>query len=113
MAEVKLTARVAGRVEKERFGSLAEALDALERRLDGVGRARERSVLGRDYRPEDQISGRFELKGDRGLRAGVDVRGDGSASAYTGRIRKQPVEPELGETAADALRRVLQEPKGA
>lgn len=106
MRDVKLTARVAGRVEKERFGSMDEALDALERRLDGVERARERSVLGRDYAPGDQIAGRFELKGG-GLRAGVDVRGDRSASAYTGRIRKEPVEPELGETAVDALRRVL------
>ena len=100
MRDVKVTARVAGRVEKERHDSLAEAFDALERRLESAGKARERSVLGRDYRPEDQISGRFELKGPRGLRAGVDVRGDGSASAYTGRVRKKPVEPELGETAA-------------
>jgi hypothetical protein len=109
MGDVKLTARVAGRVDKERFATLDEACDALEQRLDDVGRARERSVLGRDYAPGDQIAGRFELKG-RGLRAGVDVRGDGSASAYTGRVRKEPVEPELGETALDALRRVLRAP---
>ena len=106
MGDVKLTSRVAGRVEKERFATLDEAFDALEVRLDGVGRARERSVLGRDYAPGDQIASGFELKA-RGLRAGVDVRGDGSASAYTGRVRKEPVEPELGETALDALRRVL------
>ena len=109
MADVKLTGRVAGRVEKQRFASLAEAFEALERHLDSVSRARELSVLGREYRPADRISGRFELKAPGGLRAGIDVRGDGSASAYTGRIRKQPVEPELGETALDALRRALGE----
>lgn len=108
--DVKLTSRVAGRVDKARYGSLAEALDVLEQRLETVGRARERSVLGRDYAPGDQIAGRFELRGPGGLRAGIDVRGDGAAGAYTGRVRKRPIEPQLGETALDALRRALGAP---
>lgn len=50
---------------------------------------------------------RAELKGPKRLRAGVDLRGDGTAEAWTGRLSKQPVALQLGEDVYAALRRTV------
>ena len=42
-----------------------------------------------------------------GVRAGVDVRGDGTAMAFTGKLRRREVERRKRETAYEALRRAL------
>ena len=60
----------------------------------------------RRYEPEDQVTARLELRGPSRLRAGVDVRGDGSAVAFTGKVMRKLVDRRDGETAYDALRRV-------
>ena len=104
--DVRLIARIGPRVTKDRFATLGEALAELERRVAGVGRAPDRNVLGREYEAVRQVTGRFELRGSAG-RGGLDVRGDGSAEAYTGWIRKQPVERQPGESAVAALGRAL------
>jgi len=75
--------------------------------VPGVGREPARKVFGREYEPVRQVVGRFELRGPNGVRAGIDVRGDGSAEAYRGWIRKQVIEQRPGESAVDALRREL------
>ena len=102
-----MTSRVTGKVDKEEYESLGEAIAALERAIDRCTRAPARNVLGRDYDPVRQVAGRFELRGPGGIRGGIDVRGDGSAEAYRGWIRKQLIERRDGETAAQALRREL------
>ncbi len=103
----KLTARVGPKVEKLRFATLDEAFAELDRRVSAPAREPARRALGREYEPVQQVAGRFELRGPGGLRCGVDVRGDGSAEAYRGRVRKQLVVQEPGETAVAALRRTL------
>lgn len=103
----KLVMRFGPQVETQRFGTLDEALDALAQRVPRVSTREERRVLGREYEPVKQVAGRLELRGPDGARGGVDVRGDGSAEAYTGWIRKRLVEPREGESAVDALRRAL------
>ncbi len=108
MAAYRLTARVGPKVEKASFATLDEALADLERRVDAPGRRGGASFLGREYAPGQQVAGRFELRGPGGARGGIDVRGDGAAEAYQGRIRKRVLEQAPGETAVDALRRALQ-----
>jgi hypothetical protein len=105
-----VTVRRRGATDRERFATLDEALLALEDRLDGLVRPERRGTersLSRDYAPVQQVAVRGEVAGPAGLRGGVDVRGDGSAEAYTGRLRRRLVERGSGETAYEALRRAL------
>jgi hypothetical protein len=106
--DFRITARVGSEVRRSRHATLDAALSALDAQLGHVEPEPGRRVLGREYDPARQVAGRFELKGPRGARGGLDVRGDGSAEAYRGWIRKQVIEREGGETAVDALRRALQ-----
>jgi hypothetical protein len=109
MAAYKLTVRRRGGTERERFASLADALAALEGRLDDLAPAARRDserALTREIEPVQQVALRGEIAGP-GVRGGVDVRGDGSAEAFTGRWRRVLVEREPGESAYDALARAL------
>ena len=110
MAAYRVTVRRRGGTQRERHATLQEALQALEAHLDALAATERRgtqSVLSRDYTPVKQVAARGEVAGPARLRAGVDLRGDGSTEPYTGRWRKQLVERRAGETAYDALRRVL------
>jgi hypothetical protein len=102
----RVTVRRGPKVEHEKRTSLAEAIDALERHARTATRREAVDFVSRRYEPGDLIALRVELKGD-GVRAGIDVHGDGSAVAWTGRIRRSAIEPESGETPIAALRRAL------
>jgi hypothetical protein len=109
-AAYKLTVRHGPRVERERFASLDSALAALESRLEAIGEdvsAKTVRFLSREFEPVGQVAARAEVAGPRRLRAGVDLRGDGSSEAWTGRWRRALVEQRAGESAYDALRRAL------
>jgi hypothetical protein len=109
MAAYTLTARRGPKVERLRFAELAEALAALEERgraaEDGAHAQPAGGGLVRKIEPVQQVVARLELRGPKGLRAGVDVRGDGSSEPYTGRVRRKLIEQHAGESAYDALRR--------
>jgi hypothetical protein len=64
---------------------------------------RPESALGRTYEPGDLVAARIELKG-AARPAGIDVRGDGSLVAWTGRVRRTVLE---GEALAPEARRVV------
>ena len=106
----ELTVRDGPRVERQHHGTMADALLALEARAESlVGDARREEVrfFARRIDPAAQVAVRLEIAGPRGVRGGVDLRGDGSAEAFTGRWRRQLVEQGRGETAVAALRRAL------
>ncbi len=106
-----LTLRHGPRVTKARFKAVGEAVDALETQMDGiVPGARRQPIdlkLVRSFTPAEQVVARGEITGPNGLRGGVDLRGDASSEAYTGRLRRRAVDARPGETAFDALRRAL------
>lgn len=111
MAAYTVTARRGPKVERLRFSDLAPALAAIEERgraaEDSAHTAPEGGGLMRKIEPVQQVVARLELKGPQRLRAGVDVRGDGSSESYTGRVRRQLIDQRPGESAYDALRREL------
>lgn len=103
--------RVRGKVRKRRCSALTEALTTIEqegRELEASTNARPAGGgLIRRLEPVQLVVGRLELTGPGRLRAGIDVRGDGSSEAFTGRLRRQVIKQQADESAYDALRREL------
>ena len=102
------------RVERSTHPTLDAALEALERRCREVSASAPRApvkVYRRTYEPIQLVAARAEVSGPGRLRpairGGVDIRGDGSAEAWTGRVRRSVVAQEAGDTPYDALRRAL------
>ena len=108
----KLTIRDGPRVERERHADSDEAFTALEAALRPLAASTHRGpekVFRREIDPVQQVVARAALAGPGALRGGIDVRGDGSTEAWTGRSwRRTLVEQEPREDAFAALRRVLQ-----
>jgi hypothetical protein len=111
VASYTVTVRSGAKVRKQRHDRLDDALSAVEQIADELADGAQARPAGgfviRRIDPVQQVVGRIELAGPGRLRAGLDVRGDGSSEAFTGRLRRQLVEQRDGETAFDALRRAV------
>jgi hypothetical protein len=114
----RLTVRADHRVDRSRFDGLDQLLDVLEERGRQLARSapgQAVSVSGRvkRFEPAQQVVARLELAGPERLipsvRAGLDVRGDGSTEAFRGRVSRTLLEPHPGEDAFATLRRALGE----
>jgi hypothetical protein len=110
----KLTVRAGPKVQRHRFDELAVALDAIEHRARELSKAAPNKAVDARYKrfdPVQQVSARLELAGPErvlpSIRAGIDVRGDGSTEAYVGRLRREVIEQRKGESSYAALRRAL------
>ena len=109
-----LTTRAGSKVEHQHLETLADAIAALERRVEelrSVAAREEIRFMSRRIEPVRQVAARLEIAGPggrgRSVRGGVDLRGDGSVEAFTGRVRRALVERAPGEAATDALARAL------
>ena len=110
----KLTVRAGPRVERSQYDRLGDALAALEARArelanDAPGKTVD--LKFRHFEPAQQVVARIELSGPQRLlpqvRAGIDVRGDGSTEAYLGHVTRAVIAPEEGDTTYGALRQAL------
>ncbi len=115
----QLTVRSGSRVNRTRYEDLAAALDAAEAAVsEAVRGATARSVDAKliRFEPAQQVLARLELAGPERLlpsiRAGIDVHGDGSTSAYRGRVRRRALDAQRGERAIDVLRRTALQHEG-
>jgi hypothetical protein len=111
-APFRVIIRRRGKVEKRAFPTLEAALRDLETELRAAATVTARAprverALGRDYEPSQQVVLRGEIRGPGRLRAGADVRGDGTTQAFTGQVRRRLVEPHEREDVWAALRREL------
>jgi hypothetical protein len=110
----RLTVRDGSRVERFRHETLDEALADLRSRvkqLEPRARRDEVTFLRRKIEPVSQVAARIEVAGPQrfvpAVQGGLDLRGDGSSEAYTGRLRRRLIEPKKGENALAALTRTL------
>jgi hypothetical protein len=106
-----VTVRTGAKVRKRRHERLGDALEDVElfagELSEGTHVRPAGGLLTRRLDPVQQVVSRIELAGPDRLRAGIDVRGDGSCEAFTGRVRRTLVEQRDGESPFAALRRVL------
>ena len=112
----KLTERAGPKVRRSSFDDVDRALDVLEsrgRELATAAPGEAVDVRYKKFEPQERVVARLELAGPErfvpSVRAGVDVRGDGTVEAYRGRVRREVISENRGESAYAALRRVLGE----
>jgi hypothetical protein len=110
----RVTVRAEHRVARSRFDDLARALDELDERgreLAATAPGKPVDVKLKQFAPAEQVIARLELAGPErwypSVRAGIDIRGDGSAEAFRGAFRRLELERHPGEDAFAALRRAL------
>jgi uncharacterized metal-binding protein YceD (DUF177 family) len=112
----KLTVRAGSKVKRSTFAEMADALDELEARARELIRTAPDEVVDvkvKRFDPVEQVVARLELAGPErvvpSVRAGVDVRGDGSVEAYRGRVKREVIPAGGSESPFTALRRMLAE----
>jgi hypothetical protein len=112
----KLTERAGPKVKRSSFDHVDGALEALESRGRELAKAAPGDSVNVKYKrfePEQRVVARLELAGPErfvpSVRGGVDVHGDGSVEAFHGRVRREVISENRGESPYAALRRVLSE----
>ena len=112
MSKWKVTVRHGSDVGREKFGTLEEAIEDARGRVDEFRREDRLPPIHfiRHFTPDQRVAARIEISGPGLIRApegGIDVLGDGSAIAYTGAVRKEPLEADSVDQAFERLRQAL------
>lgn len=112
MSKWKVTIRHGSNVGREKFGTLEEAIEDARGRVEEIRREDRLPPVSfiRDFSPNQRVAARIELSGPGLIRApegGIDVMGDGSAIAYTGAVRKEPIEADSLDQAFERLGEAL------
>jgi hypothetical protein len=112
MSQYRLTVREGPKVDREQFDDLDAAIEALRARAEEVleGGPLPAVKAFRDFEPSRRVAARLEISTGgwmRGSDAGVDVMGDGEVIAFSGGMRRTPLEPDGEETPYEAVRRAL------
>lgn len=105
-----LTVRAGPKVEHSHHATLAAAADAVAAQLAELDKNASRDefrFFTRRIEPSAQVVARLELAGPDGEHGGIDLRGDSSEEAFSGRWRRRVIEPRRHESATDALVRTL------
>jgi hypothetical protein len=110
----RVVVRAGPRVDRVSSDTLGGGIDLLERRcgeLSGGPARQPVRLFRRTIEPVAQVTARAEVSGPQrwrpSVRGGIDVRGDGSAEAWTGRAPRVLVAQQECESPYDALRRAL------
>jgi hypothetical protein len=109
----KLTVRDGSEVEHLAFDDLGEAVAAMRERAMAIraeGPVEGSRVLQR-FTPEKQVRARLQLSGKGFLRkptAGIDVRGDGTFTPFSGSVRREELDPSGDETPFETVRKTLE-----
>jgi len=108
----RVTVRNGPKVERTKVETLEEALEDARGRVAAL---LSEPRLGtakaiRSFEPGQRVKGRVEISGKgfmRGPEGGIDVMGDNELVAYTGAIRKQPLDAPTLDAAIEGLRAAL------
>jgi hypothetical protein len=101
-------------VGREKFDSLDGAIEYARGRVEQIrseGGLPAISVF-RMHPPDQRVHARIEISGPgllRGKEGGMDVMGDGTAIAYTGAVRKEPIDADSLDDAFERLGNALAE----
>lgn len=108
----RLTVRHGSDVRKLRFGAAEDAIAAAREHIDRVRREGNLPPISalREFAPGQRVHARIELNAPGGLRppsGGIDVMGDGAVIAYTGSVRKRPIDADTVDELLEKLRAAL------
>jgi hypothetical protein len=114
MGTFRLTIRNGSKVDREKFGTLEEAIAALRSHAERICSEDDLEPISviRTYEPGDLVRARLEISTGGPLRsrdAGVDVMGDGGLVPFRGGVFRKELGAGEGRNAYEAVEQAMLE----